>query len=272
MNIVDTRFVDVDFSDVPVDPESGELMGRGLIEQTNAELMAALPSVPYFEDAYPELMVPVSRRRELAERQYQKQRITTRKIKNQGNFGSCVGFAAAQALETFLFRKYGIAYWVWLSGMSVYRRIGNSPGSGAIIIDGITAVTDGALPAPVPENSKWAFKHTMHEREWNQMPLGWLDTGRMFHVTKWAKARGRDEIESALLNDKTGLVGRNSHSICYPTLCYDDGFYVPYPNSWQESWGDNGWGFDSQRTYSNLVMYFIIDVAVRSDIVIPDLA
>ena len=58
-----------------------------------------------------------------------------------GSEGSCVGFSICQAIETTLTRNYGRRHWVSLSGMSLYKRIGRSAGSGAYIPDGIAQAT-----------------------------------------------------------------------------------------------------------------------------------
>ena len=52
----------------------------------------------------------------------------------------------------------------------------------------------------------------------------------------------------------------------YVVLAYDKGFYAPYSNSWSAQWGDEGFGYDSQRTYRNLTLYLILDIVVNNDL------
>lgn len=263
---IHSSFVDLDLTNVPADQSSG------LVELPENEMVARLAAVPNFSEKFPQYMVPKSQWAERIGRVSKQMRGTVTKIYSQGNEGSCVGFGSAQMLETTLRRRYGIKHWVSLSGMSIYKRIGSSANSGAMIPDGMDAVLVGALPVDSPEN-KAKYQHT-HPRTGfrTSLPSGWQETAKLFCGTAWAKASGAEEIMSALLNDFCGIVGRDGHCVPYvmPEQYETGGFCAGYANSWDSDWGDSGFGYDSERTMDRLTCYVLLDVCVRPDIgVIP---
>jgi hypothetical protein len=262
---VDPRFVDLDLSVVP----PGQ--GGGLIEQTCEELMAATPDIPTFGDAFPQHMVPRAQWNERIDRIAQDMRATTTQIVSQGSEGSCVGFACVQALETMLRRRFGLRHWVDLSGMSVYKRIGRSAGSGAYIPDGIKEIRDrGVLPVTSADNQQ-RYQHTHPRTGFSRaLPAGWTETARLFRAPVVATCRGLDEIMSALMGGFVGVVGRSRHAIpyVYPAR-QGSSYFAAYANSWGASWGDRGFGFDSASTVNSLTMYAVLDVTTRPDMDIP---
>jgi hypothetical protein len=68
-----------------------------------------------------------------------------------------------------------------------------------------------------------------------------------------------------------GVVGRSRHAINYIYLTFDSrgNFMVCYSNSWSTSWGDKGFGFDSESVVRNLTLYVVLDIVTRPDIIIP---
>ena len=265
MTIIDPKWIDNDLTIVPDDQEGG------LIEQPPAELLASFAEVPWFDEICADEMVPRSEWKERSQRIFDEQRATIQQIVSQGREGSCVGFSITQGIETTLTRRYGKRHWVDLSGVSLYTRIGRSASSGAYIPDGIKEATaDGVLPVDSAEN-KSKYDHT-HPRTGfrNRLPSGWESTGRMFRITKAAKAQGRDMIASALIKNRIGIVGRQRHAIPYIGLAFRGNDPLAcYANSWSASWGDSGFGYDTERTFRNLVMYVILEVSTRPDLDIP---
>lgn len=263
---VPTQFIDVDLSQPPADQLTG------LMPQSEEEvLLGAGEIVGSFASEYPQLMVPRSQRKEIAARKWPQQRATVRQIYSQGRTSACVGFGAAQALETTRTRRYGAPHHVSLSGMSVYKEIGATLMSGAYISDGMKQIVKtGVLPLDTPENRE-RFSLVWGLQDWSsRFPAGWTSHAQHFRVAKWAVARGADEIESALLNDLCGIVGRQQHCVPYVGLTYDGNApYVPYANSWSSSWGDRGFGYDSRRIYDSLSLYLILEVVVDNQLHIP---
>lgn len=262
---VSSAFVDNDLS---VPPPG---LGTGLIDLPAAREGELFRSMQSFEAARPGQMVPRSEWKDRAMRLEKQYRDDVTQIYDQGSNGSCVGFASAQMLETTLRRRYGLKNWVCLSGMSIYKRIGRSSGSGAMVDDGMDAVIEGVLPADTPENIA-RFKHTHNFRNFNTpLPSGWQETGKLFRGTKFVVARGIDEIFSALVNGYAGIVGRQGHSIPYVYGTFSgDKPLVAYANSWKPSWGDQGFGFDSENITRNITCWILLDVATRPDLNIPD--
>ena len=264
---IDTKHIDVDFTVIPDDQTTG------LIEESDDDILMAAGEIGSFESEYPSLMVPPSKRKDLAILKWPRQRRTVRRIYSQSRTSACVGFGSAQALEVTRTRRYGRKYHVSLAGMSVYKEIGRSLMSGAMISDGMKQIVNvGALPLDTPENND-KYDLTWGITDWSRrFPRGWEKHANQFRVSKWATARGTDEIESALLNDFTGIVGRSRHCVPYVGLTYDrNSPVVTYANSWSGNWGDEGIGYDSQRTYRNLTLYVILEVVVNDDLEILEL-
>ena len=262
---VAAKFVDVDLDT----PPPGQ--GKGLLEMPASERELFASSLPAFESARPGQMVPRSRWKELAMQVRGQYRDDVTEIYSQGNFGSCVGFGAAQCLETTLRRRYGRRHRVSLSGMSVYKRIGSGPQSGAMISDGMEAICDeGALPTDTPEN-KAQYDHTHPLRSWTTpLPDGWRTTAALFRGHRFAIAKSVDEIASAMLNGYSGIVGRQAH--CVPYVYLDFSGNAPlwaYANSWDTNWNDNGFGYDSENTVRSLWLYVLLDVVARPDLEVP---
>ena len=258
-----------DFLDIDFDNETPGDQSTGLIEESHDEIMAASSdTLGPFEDSYPTLMVPRAKRQDMAAAVWPKQRRTIAQIYSQGRTSACVGFAAAQALEITRTRRYGQANRVALSGMSVYREIGRTLMSGAMISDGMRQIVSvGALPLSNSQNDA-KYPLTLDILDWRgRIPNDWEESAAPFRVSKWATARGSDEIESALLNGFTGIVGRSRHCVPYVGLTWaKNSPAAGYANSWSPRWGDEGMGFDTPRTYRNLTLYLILEVVVNSDI------
>ena len=132
--------------------------------------------------------------------------------------------------------------------MSMYKRIGRSPNSGAYIPDaadeifsrGILPVTGEPWPHTFPQDTGWS----------TPLPSGWEATGR-----KWkAVVYSVDDEEAGF---RVGMdwrwgrqIGRSSHSL--NAIGYNGKWW--YENSWGKGWGDHGKsiGYDS-RFYSGYV-------------------
>lgn len=259
-----TRFIDIDLT---VPPPG---LGKGLIEPDANALMRE-GSIESFEAARPGAMVPRSEWKDRSQRLLNQYRDDVTQIYDQGSNGSCVGFAAAQMLEVMLRRRYGKKNWVSLTGMSIYKRIGRSAGSGAMVADGMDAVIEGVLPADTPEN-KAKYPHTHNFRNFSTpLPSGWQETAKLFRGQRFVVARGIDEIASALINGYCGIVGRSGHCIPYVYLDFNgDNPVCAYANSWTPQWKDEGFGYDSESVTRNITCWILLDVATRPDLEIPD--
>jgi hypothetical protein len=262
--ITSTKHIDLDLDTPPPG------LGKGLIEMTADQESQLMRSMPTFEAARPGMMVPRSEWKDRSQRLLKQYRDDVTLIYDQGSNGSCVGFASAQMLEVMLRRRYGKRHWVSLSGMSSYKRIGRSSGSGAMVSDGMDTVIEGILPADSPEN-KAKYKHTHNFRDFSvPLPSGWMETAQLFRGENFVVARGIDEIASALINGYCGIVGRNGH--CVPFVFLDFSGEKPvcaYANSWRPTWGDEGFGYDSESLTRNMTCWILLDVATRPDLDIP---
>lgn len=168
-------------------------------------------------------------------------------IYNQRNEGSCVGNASCQALEISQSIQFGKDKSAKLSAISLYKRIGSSPGSGAMVSDALDELTKrGALPLDTPENrAKYGNAVMPATGFYTQWPDNWEATAKGFRIHESLVIRSVEGLVSAILCNRPVVVGRAGHSICYTRFGYKDGGLVAkYANSWGE-WGDNGFGYDS---------------------------
>lgn len=172
------------------------------------------------------------------------------RIYNQRNEGSCVANAFSQANEIVQCRQFGKSLVIPLSAISLYKRIGRSPGSGAMVSDGMDeSNARGILPLDTPENRARFGNHVMPATGfYEKYPDNWESTAALFKTLEWSICDTIAELISALLNGHPVVVGRAGHSICYCRPMYSNSLLVvKYANSWDKSWGDSGFGYDSMN-------------------------
>lgn len=247
MTDIDPKFVDCDFE--------REMLERG-IAPGNLGIGERMASLPTYEDSVP--LIP----REDWESEAAKMEadrtgaewLVTR-IYNQGNEGSCVANACAQAHEILQALQFGRDRVVPLSAMSLYQLIGSGPNSGAMVSDGLDEGANyGFLPLATDAN-KARFDHVMPNTGWRtRRPDGCETTAKLFRFIEWNVIKTKAGLGTALLRRQPVVVGREGHSICYCGMRFKSGrLYVPYPNSWSEDWGQafgdmpGGFGMDSER-------------------------
>lgn len=180
------------------------------------------------------------------------ERLVTR-IFNQGNEGSCVGNAGTQAHQIVQALQYGKENVTQLSASSLYKQIGRSPNSGAMVDDCLEAGTEtGILPLDTPENrAKFGDAVLPHTGFNKAFPSNWKETAKKFRFHESFVIRNVAQLVTAGLNQHPVVVGRAGHSIVYLRPAYKNGSLgFIYVNSWG-NWGfaagdfDSGFGFDS---------------------------
>lgn len=159
-------------------------------------------------------------------------------IKDQRQEGSCVGNGTTQAFEICQGMKFGRDRIVQISAMSLYKRIGRSAQSGAIVSDAWDELeAKGVLPLDTDEN-KQRFKHTHQATGFSKaLPSGWEETAKLFRGLEASVCDTMPELLSALVNGHPVVVGREGHCIVYVRPMWKDGrWQMLYANSW------GGWG------------------------------
>lgn len=170
------------------------------------------------------------------------------RIYNQKQEGSCVANACCQAHEIVQAIQYGKDKVIHLSAISLYKRIGRSPGSGAMVSDGLKELSSrGALPLDTPENrEKYGDKVMQNTGFHSPFPADWENTANNLTIVEHHVIRSVEGMKTALVLGCPVVVGRQGHSICYTRLMNKSGrLVVKYANSWG-NWGDNGFGYDSE--------------------------
>ena len=239
----DPRYVDVDFLKEPryvFGDKTGPDFARGYAA---------------YEDSTPD--IPESQWPGLAEKLEHEnagmENLITR-IFNQKQEGSCVGNATTQQNEIEQAVQFGKDRVVQLSAISLYKRIGSGPMSGANVSDALNEVTArGILPLDTPANRARFGDHVMpHTGFYTPFPAGWEKTAALFKGGEYSVVRSVAGLITALFNGHPVVVGRAGHSICYVRPVFKNGsLSVIYANSWSEDWGmglggfKGGFGVDS---------------------------
>jgi hypothetical protein len=163
--------------------------------------------------------------------------------------GSCVGHCCANEIEAGMYHTAGDLFFRRISGMSMYVRIGRSPGSGAYIPDAADEIfARGILPV-----TGEPYQHTFAQDTGfsTKLASGWEETGKFWKALVYST----DDPESGFrvgMDLRLGRqIGRSSHSICAGGYTGKSWWYE---NSWGVDWGDLGKsiGYDSSF-YSGFV-------------------
>jgi len=169
------------------------------------------------------------------------------RIYDQGQEGSCVSNATCQSLEIAQAIRRGKKHVIHLSAISLYKRVGGSPGSGSMVSANMREILGrGVLPLKSAENDA-RFPHTMPNTGfYTKYPAGWEKTAIRFRGHEVFDVRSYDGFITALIRGYPVVYGRDGHSICAVRPVYKNGqLYVKYANSWG-NWGDKGYGYDSE--------------------------
>lgn len=171
------------------------------------------------------------------------------RIYDQVQEGSCVANATCQAAEIIQAKERGKDAVVHLSAISLYKRIGRTAQSGAIVSDGWKELkARGVLPLDNEANRR-DFAHVMPNTGFSRpFPTGWEETAKHFAGLEAWPINTVEGLFTALLEGHPCVVGRQGHAICYTRLMRDNRRrkIMKYANSWHESWGQEGFGFDSE--------------------------
>lgn len=217
--------------------------GQGAVSENPAE------GEPVFEDAIP--LIPREQwptAIKALEDQGGGLDLLVTRIYDQKSEGSCVSNATCQAMEIIQAMRSGRKNVVHLSAISLYKRCGNSPGSGSMVSTNLKEIlATGVLPLDNAEN-KARFKHTMANTGfYDKYPDGWKETAKRFRGYEVYDVRSYDGFITALLRGYPVTYGRSGHSIVAVRPVYKNGqLYCMFCNSWSSGWGVNGFGFDSE--------------------------
>lgn len=240
---IDDRYLDVDFTK---DPRYVFGALQDVKRKCRSATDAGVTIIP--EDKWQELA-------ELAEENNAGTEWLVTRIMDQEQEGSCVGNATAQIAEQTQASMLGIENVVPMSAISMYKQIGSSPGSGAMVDDALEKFkTVGMLPLDTPSNRARFGNHVMpHTGFYTPWPSGnWKATAAMFRADEFFVCEGEVELFSCLLQGIPVVVGREGHSIAYQTPRWKNGKWIfTYANSWSLNWGsplgrmEGGFGFDT---------------------------
>ena len=205
--------------------------------------------------------IPRSEWKDLLE-QNQSLEVIIQKIKDQNGEGSCASNATSQCFEIVWNMTLGLEAWMEISPISIYRWVARSPNNGSTIEGNLRQLRDvGCLPVDKDDNKQKMqaaglnSNHVLKEVGYYQkFPSNWKDTALNFRAQEWYEITSFDEFITCLFYDFPVCYGRAGHAICGATPVFDNNqWHVKYANSWKPSWGDNGYGYDSERYISGSI-------------------
>lgn len=192
-------------------------------------------------------------------------------IFDQGSEGSCVGNATVQCHQVMQAAQFGKNNVVKLSAISLYKRIGSSPNSGAMVDDALEEVQSrGIVPLDTPENRTKFGNVVMPPRGYfNSLPSGWENVAKQFRSDERLIIQSEAALFSCLFRGFPVVVGRAGHSILYLRPVWTGSkWLIKYVNSWSDDWGERGFGYDSASLFRQSADWAF---ALRSIVVPGDL-
>lgn len=199
------------------------------------------------------------------------------RIYDQSREGACVANACGQAQEVLEASQVGYSNVVPKSAISLYKRIGDSASSGAMVSDGLKELCSrGILPLDTPTNRAQFGNAVMPNTGFSTpFPSGWEDTAIKFAGHEYEAVRTTQGLFTALVCRLPVVVGREGHSICYVRPRRDGGQRtVDYANSWSLKWGfaagnmSGGFGRDTARQVEKSAQYCFVLRSVRTPILL----
>jgi hypothetical protein len=181
-------------------------------------------------------------------------------IKDQGDEGTCASNSTTGSREFVWNLNFGKEWFIQLSPISVYRWIAPNGDSGSTISDNLKQIRDvGALPADTPRNReilqllKLPIKVIKNVGYSQVFPDDWKELATYFRMPEWDDIASFDGMVTNILRKKKPVYGRAGHSIYGVKVVKRNGvYYVKYANSWG-SWGENGYGYDSESFISGAI-------------------
>ena len=240
---VDEQFIDVPFDEQPE-------YTFGMIEPSAFETYSA------YEDAVPVLeWNEIDAAIDAMDAQDDGLEWLVTRIFDQKQEGSCVANACAQAHQIIQARQFGVDSVIDLSAISLYKQIGRSASSGAMVSDGLEVMcSKGILPLDTPKNRELFGKAVMPNTGFNtKYPDDWQVTAELLVGLEYHRCTTPRGLYTAGVNRDPIVVGREGHSICYARPRRKGAVRsFAYPNSWSLNWGvalgnlTGGWGIDTQ--------------------------
>ena len=235
--MIDPSFIDVDFTQQPqyVNGDNGARRFGHKREQFS-DNVAVIPRTQW-----PELC-------DLIAKQGGGLDLLAPRIYDQKSTVSCTSNATAKATEIIEHQQYGLEGIVEKSAMSLYERVGG-PRSGSSVDDNIDELCERGILPLNNEANRAKYKHVMANADgYQRCPAGWEETAKLFRAHEWFEINKVEEFITALLIGYPVVYGRSGHAICAARPKYEgNSLLVKYFNSWHESWGDKGFGYDSER-------------------------
>ena len=154
-------------------------------------------------------------------------------IFDQDGRGSCASESTTQALQ--IARAFAGREWVQLSPWFVYHTVSGGRDNGSSIDENLEFAREHGI-APM---SLWP-----RDKGWRSNPsTEAVEAAKLYRIDEYFDIASIEEFGTALLLGMPVVYGRKGHAICAVRLL--DKNTILYANSWDKSWGMNGFGEDA---------------------------
>jgi hypothetical protein len=172
------------------------------------------------------------------------------KILVSGN--SCASESTTQALQ--IARAFAGREWVQLSPWFMYHTVSGGRDSGSSIDENLEFAREHGI-APM---SLWP-----REKGWKATPsTEAVEAAKLYRIDEYFDIASIEEFGTALLLGMPVVYGRQGHAICAVELL--DKNTISYANSWDKSWGMNGFGEDALSSVNFSYGAFAIRTATEA--------
>jgi hypothetical protein len=185
-----------------------------------------LPGVPVFRDRV--TVIPVNE----WSRHYGKgTKHLVNDIFDQDGVGSCASEAATQCIQ--IKREWAGMPFVQLSPWFLYRQVNGGSDSGSTLDDNVLATqrTGICTMQAYPRSMGWRAEPSAAAKA----------EAKLYRSIEWFDISTKEEFGTALILRFPVFYGRAGHAITGVEITEGG---IIYANSWDESWGDRGFGFD----------------------------
>ncbi|MFO7904521.1 MAG: hypothetical protein R6U98_17795 [Pirellulaceae bacterium] len=159
---------------------------------------------------------------------------------DQDGVGSCASESAVGCL--MVVRQMQGLEQIKFNPWSLYQQV-TSWDNGSSLSDNIRKISEvGVLSMETFPRTRWNA----------DPPRGWHDEAKRYRLSEWWQITSLEEFVTALILRFPVYYGRSGHAIFAVENVFNRRGVI-YKNSWSADWGDEGYGFDSYRSFQRQI-------------------